>query len=228
MHANAVGRLMGSYPVIIPNSPGVLCALGDASTRMRAEAARSFSKRRSQTSDEEVKAAFEALGVQVAEELAAEGVAPEDMIIRYEMDVRYYGQAFEVPMTVDLANLGTDGIANITEAFDAEHHRLFTFNMETEHELVNLRTVALGKEQAIPAREIEKGNGSPSGAKVRDHEVWMDGGPKPAAIYDRSGLRAGDKVSGPAVITEMDSTTLVLLGDVANVDAFGNILITPA
>ena len=228
MHANAVGRLMGSYPVIIPNSPGVLCALGDASTRMRAEAARSFSKRRSQTSDEEVKAAFEALGVQVAEELAAEGVAPEDMIIRYEMDVRYYGQAFEVPMTVDLANLGTDGIANITEAFDAEHHRLFTFNMETEHELVNLRTVALGKEQAIPAREIEKGNGSPSGAKVRDHEVWMDGGPKPAAIYDRSGLRAGDKVSGPAVITEMDSTTLVLLGDVATVDAFGNILITPA
>ena len=228
LHANAVGRLMGSYPVIVPNSPGVLCALGDASTRMRAEAARSFSKRRSQTSDEEVKAAFETLAIQVTRELAAEGVAPEDMLIRYEMDVRYYGQAFEVPMMVDMASLGADGIAAIASAFDAEHHRLFTFNMETEHELVNLRTVALGKEQTIPAREIAKGNGSPDAAKVRDHEVWMDGGVKPAAIYDRAGLRAGDQIVGPAVITEMDSTTLLLSGDIATVDAFGNILITPA
>lgn len=228
LHANAVGRLMGSYPVIIPNSPGVLCALGDASTRMRAEAARSFSMRRSQTSDAEVKAAFEALAVQAAQELEAEGVAPDQMLIRYEMDVRYYGQAFEVPMNVDIEKLGTDGISDIVAAFDAEHHRLFTFNMETEHELVNLRTIALGKEQAIPAREIAKGNGTPGAAKVRDHEVWMDGGVKQGAIYDRSGLRAGDKIVGPAIITEMDSTTLILAGDLATVDAFGNILITPA
>lgn len=228
LHANAVGRLMGSYPVVIPNSPGVLCALGDASTRMRAEAARSFSKRRSQTSGDEVKAAFEALAAQAAAELGAEGVAPEDMAIRYEIDVRYYGQAFEIPMAVDLSTFGPDGIAAIAAAFDEEHHRLFTFNMETEHELVNLRTVALGKEQAIPAREIAKGNGSPDAAKVRDHEVWMDGGTRPAVIYDRAGLRAGDKIPGPAVITEMDSTTLILSGDVAAVDPFGNILITPA
>ena len=228
LHANAVGRLMGSYPVIIPNSPGVLCALGDASTRMRAEAARSFSKRRSQTRDDEVKAAFAALAIQATEELTAEGVAPEDMLIRYEMDVRYAGQAFEVAMAVDFDELGTDGIAKIAAAFDAEHHRLFTFNMETEHELVNLRTVALGKEQAIPAREIAKGIGSPDGAKVRDHEVWMDGGAQPSAIYDRAGLRAGDKIPGPAIITEMDSTTLILSGDLATVDTFGNILITPA
>ena len=228
LHANAVGRLMGAYPVIIPNSPGVLCALGDASTRMRAEAARSFSKRRSKTSDDEVKAAFAALAIQATEELSAEGVAPEDMLIRYEIDVRYAGQAFEVAMAVDIDQLGSDGIAKITAAFDAEHHRLFTFNMETEHELVNLRTVALGKEQAIPAREIAKGNGAPDAAKVRDHEVWMDGGAQASAIYDRAGLRAGDKIPGPAIITEMDSTTLILSGDLATVDAFGNILITPA
>lgn len=228
LHANAVGRLMGAYPVIIPNSPGVLCALGDASTRMRAESARSFSKRRSQTSDEEVHSAFTALAASAVAELQAEGVTGEDVSVRYEVDIRYHGQAFEVPMTVDIADFTMDGVAKVTAAFDAEHHRLFTFNMETEHELVNLRTVALGKEQAIPAREIAKGNGSPVGAKVRDHEVWMDGGVMASAIYDRAGLRAGDKIPGPAVITEMDSTTLILSGDLATVDAFGNILITPA
>ena len=56
----------------------------------------------------------------------------------------------------------------------------------------------------------------------------MDGGAQASAIYDRAGLRAGDKIPGPAIITEMDSTTLILSGDLATVDAFGNILITPA
>ncbi|MFT4252656.1 MAG: hypothetical protein QM608_09245, partial [Caulobacter sp.] len=97
-----------------------------------------------------------------------------------------------------------------------------------EHELVNLRAVAMGKVQEIPALEIEKGDGDPSRAKIRDHEVWADGGMKPAAIYDRSKLRAGDRVPGPAIITEMDSTTLVLPDCEALVDAYGVILINPA
>lgn len=228
LHANAVGRLMGSYPVVIPTSPGVLCALGDASTRMRAEAARSFSRRRTETTDAEVHDAFQALAAQALSELAAEGVSEEDMTIRYEIDIRYYGQAFEIPMIVELSDFTADGIAKLTAAFDAEHRRLFTFNMETEHELVNLRTVALGKEQTIPAREIAKGTGNPSEAKLRDHDMWIDGGPKSGAIYARDRLCAGDKIPGPAIITEMDSTTLVLAGDVAMIDPFGNILITPA
>ncbi len=228
LHAGAVGRLMGSYPVIIPNSPGVLCALGDASTRMRAEAARSFSKRRSNTTDAEIREAFEALAAQVAGELAAEGVERADMTLRCEIDVRYCGQAFEIPMAVDPGDFSGEGIARVAAAFDAEHRRLFTFNMETEHELVNLRTVAMGREQAIPALEIARGDGNPSAAKVRDHDMWIDDGPKPGAIYDRSRLRAGDKVKGPAIITEMDATTLVLAGDIAAVDPFGNILMMPA
>jgi N-methylhydantoinase A len=62
---------------------------------------------------------------------------------------------------------------------------------------------------------------------VRDHQVWADGGLKPAVIYDRAKLRAGDRVVGPAVIVEMDSTTLVLPGCDALVDRFGTILINP-
>jgi N-methylhydantoinase A len=208
-------------------SPGVLCALGDATTRMRTETARSLSKRLSQTSDEEVIAILKSMASQTRQDLIANGVPEADIIDVFEIDVRYHGQAFEVPMSVTLDGLTSGGLKKVAADFDAEHRRLFTFNMDAEHEFVNLRAVAVGKVQDVPALEIPKGDGDPIAAKIRDHEVWVDGGLQPAVIYDRSKLRAGDKIPGPAIVVEMDSTTLILPGCEAVVDPFGVILITP-
>jgi N-methylhydantoinase A len=227
LHSNAVAKLMGSWPVIVPISPGVLCAAGDATTRSRAESARSFSKRKSETSDAEVHTALAAMADQAKKTLMSDGVAEKDVTLKFEIDVRYYGQGFEVPMPVKLDDFKANGIAGLCAAFDAEHRRLFTFNMETEHELVNLRCVALGRELELPVAEIAKGDGNPQSAKVRDHKMWVDGGWKDGAIYDRAKLRAGDVIKGPAIITEMDSTALVLPGCAATVDRIGNILIKP-
>jgi len=228
MHANAVGALMGAYPVIIPNSPGVLCAAGDATTRMRTEVSRSFSKRKSETSDAELAAALQEMAGLAKTRIVAEGENAGDVSIRFEIDMRYFGQAFEVPMPVALDDfLAGRGVEQLTKAFDAEHRRLFTFNMEAEPELVNLRTIALGKELELPAAEIERGDGDPRRAKMRDHQIWVGGGSKPAVIYDRAKLRAGDRIPGAAVIIEMDATTLIHPGFEAEVDPFGNILITP-
>ncbi len=105
---------------------------------------------------------------------------------------------------------------------------MFTFNMEAEHELVNLRVVALGRELSLPALDIPKGDGDPSGAKVEDHEVWIDGKSQLAVIYERSKLRAGDRIEGPAIVVEMDSTALILPQHIAEVDKSGNIIINPA
>jgi N-methylhydantoinase A len=228
LHVNAVAKLMGSWPAVSPVSPGVLCALGDATTRMRTETARSLSRRRSQVTEAEVRELLEEMARQTREELRADGVPEKDITTTFEVDVRYHGQAFEVPMALKLEDLGEGGLARLAQAFDDEHRRLFTFNMDAEHEFVNLRAVSLGPVLDIAAREIEAGDGDPSAAKVRDHEIWVEGGLKPAVIYDRSKLRAGDRVPGPAIIVEMDSTTLVLPDCVANVDRFGNILINPA
>lgn len=228
LHVNAVAKLMGSWPAVSPVSPGVLCALGDATTRMRTETARSYSKRLSAATEAEVLSLFGEMDAQIRDTLKADGVTDAEIETRFEIDVRYHGQAFEVPMHVTLDSLKDGGLARLAAAFDDEHRRLFTFNMDAEHELVNLRAVAMGKVQEIPSLEIEKGDGDPSRAKIRDHEVWADGGMKPAAIYDRSKLRAGDRVPGPAIITEMDSTTLVLPDCEALVDAYGVILINPA
>jgi len=227
LHVNAVARLLGSYPAVSPVSPGVLCALGDATTRMRTETARSLSKRLSETSADEVIATLEEMERQVRAELVADGVAEGEIETSFEVDVRYSGQAFEVPMTVDIAHLQSDGLSAVTDRFDAEHLRLFTFNMDSEHELVNLRAVATGNALELPAHQLPKGDGDPSQAKLRDHTLWMDGAQQAGAIYDRSKLEAGDIIKGPAIVTEMDSTTLIETRHIGTVDAFGNILITP-
>ncbi|MFZ9395047.1 MAG: hydantoinase/oxoprolinase family protein [Erythrobacter sp.] len=227
LHVNAVARLMGSWPAISPVSPGVLCALGDATTRMRTETARSFSRLAKDTSIADLEAVLDEMAAQTRGELLADGVPDAQITTQFEVDVRYAGQAFEVPLTIDKTVLEADGIAGILARFDEEHLRLFTFNMDTPHEIVNLRAVALGQAPDLPAAELPKGNGNPAAAKIRDHKLWMDGREQDAVIYDRALLRQDDVIPGPAIITEMDSTTLVESCCVATVDKVGNILINP-
>jgi N-methylhydantoinase A len=228
LHVNAVARLMGSWPAISPVSPGVLCALGDATTRMRTETARSFSRLADTTDAEELSAILAEMAEQTRAELRSDGIAEAQIVSEFEIDVRYAGQAFEVPLTITPEVLARDGIAGLLARFDAEHLRLFTFNMETPHEIVNLRAVALGQALDLPAAELPKGNGDPSAAKMRDHSLWMDGRERAAVIYDRSKLKQGDIIPGPAIVIEMDSTTLIEAGCVATVDRVGNILINLA
>jgi len=228
LHVNAVARLMGSWPAVSPVSPGVLCALGDATTRMRAETARSFSRMVSRSTDADVLAVLKTMQAQVEEALVRDGVPLHEVEIRFEADLRYAGQAFEVPMPLQLAQVEAGrGLAELEAAFHAAHKRLFTFSMDTETELVNLRAVALGKPPELPALALPEGDGSPAAAKLRDHQMWVNGGFRPAAIYDRALLRAGDLIAGPAIVTEMDSTTVILADCAGRVDKFGNILINP-
>jgi N-methylhydantoinase A len=228
LHVNAVARLMGSWPAVSPVSPGVLCALGDATTRMRTETARSFSQRVADTSEGDVLALLDEMAAQTRAELAAEGIADADITSQFELDVRYEGQAFEVPLSIDPETLKVDGLAGVTARFDAEHLRLFTFNMDSAHELVNLRAVAMGPALELPSPPLEQGDGDPIRAKIRDHELWTGTEMQAAVIYDRAKLRAGDVIPGPAVVTEMDSTTLIEADCVGTVDHAGNILINLA
>lgn len=225
LHVNAVARLMGSWPAISPVSPGVLCALGDATTRMRTETARSFSRRVAETDEDAVLALLAEMAEQTRAELRAEGIADADITSLFELDVRYEGQAFEVPLAIDPDTLRRDGLAGVTARFDAEHLRLFTFNMDSAHELVNLRAVAMGPALELPAPPLAKSDGNVARAKIRDHQLWAGGQMVPAVIYDRAKLLAEDVIPGPAIVVEMDSTTLIEAGCVGTVDHVGNILI---
>jgi N-methylhydantoinase A len=227
LHANALGALLGCWPVIIPPSPGVLCAYGDATTRLRNEAASTYIRRFSATSGSDVAETLGKLGESAGAVLDAEGLPRSARSTVYQADVRYHGQGFEVPVTVDLARLAQSGMDPVRKAFDEIHRRLFTFNLDVEHEFVNLRAIVQENSRELkPARLAEGGPGSEAAFKG-ETPIWTHGRSFGAKLYDRTKLLAHNVLAGPAVVTEMDSTTLILPGHFGEVDVFGNILIHP-
>src|SRR3954452_1255897 len=119
LHANALAKLLGSWPVIVPPSPGVLCAYGDATTSLRDESARTFIRRFSETSNAEVRGALAELAADAQGRLDAEGVSREDQTVTFQVDVRYHGQGFEVPVDVKVDQFeessdgSSDGLAAV-------------------------------------------------------------------------------------------------------------------
>ena len=227
LHANAVAQLMGSFPVLIPPGPGLLCAVGDLVADFREEFARTFIRNTDQTSIDEVVSILEDLGRQAQAWLEKEGQGEQE--ITFSVDTRYYRQGYEMPVTVTLETLRAEGLAMVEEGFHALHEQLYGFRMEgTSVEIVNLRAVGVGRvpEPSLADREDEGGADS-SEAFVRDHKVFSHGRWLDAKIYDRARLRPGHRVQGPAIITEFDSTSVVLEGFTARIDAYRNILIDP-
>ncbi len=225
LHANALGRLMGSWPVIIPPGPGVLCAYGDATTRLRDEASRTFIRRFSETSAEEIRAVLVELAAAAGAALASEGVAAADQTTSFQIDLRYHGQGLSLTVDLELDDIA-ESLTVIGGRFDAMHEQLFTFALPADKEIVNLRAVVLGLAASVSARCLAPG-ADIAAARYGEQPVFIAGLRLVAGIYDRALLGAGASIPGPAVVTEMDSTTLILPGHHGRVDDFGNILITP-
>ena len=227
LHANALGRLMNSWPVIVPPGPGVLCAYGDATTRVRDEASRTFVRRFDETTDAEVAEALEALARQAAEALNAEGVPSNEQTTLYQIDLRYHGQGMQLTVDMTPEDFAQGGLREVARRFDELHEQLFTFRLDTMHESYNLRALVQGRESAATAEELPRGTGDASGAIHEQTQIYFEGREHRAQIYDRALLKAGDRIAGPAIVTEMDSTTLILNGHTGAVDEVGNILIRP-
>ena len=221
LHANALARLVGSWPAIVPPGPGVLCAYGDATTRLRDEASKTFVTRVAATSDAEIRGMLEDLHRQAAEGLGEVGGAAD---VLYQIDIRYHGQGMK--LTVDMAPAAFS-LARVTERFDAEHEQLFTFALEAEHEIVGLRAVVQGPEKAFIAPDASAAGPDASAARVQETRLYEGGSWHDGWIYDRAKVQPGNRIAGPAILTEMDSTSVILPGFVGVVDAVGNILIWP-
>jgi len=227
LHANALAKLINSWPAIVPPGPGVLCAYGDATTRLRNEASQTFVTRTSATTDAEIRGMLEKLAAEAAADLASEGVAQGEQETIYQVDIRYHGQGMKLTVDVSPADFAKDGVAGIAARFDAEHEKLFTFALDAEHELVGLRAVVQGGEKPFIEPAFEPGAGNVAAAVIQDTRVYADGAWHDAKLYDRAKLKPGDRVQGPAIVTEMDSTSLILPGHVGVIDKVGNILIWP-
>jgi N-methylhydantoinase A len=227
LHANALSRLLGSWPAIIPPGPGVLCALGDSTTAVRDERSRTFVRTFKSITAAEIAQILRELAADASQGLKKEGVPDSDMRTTYEVDVRYRGQGLRLSVDVDIEDLERRGLIAISEKFDAEHKRLFTFTLDLDHELVTLRAAVRGKAIEIERRKVKSGGKDPKGAEVGTQAVYMDGEDLTARVYDRAKLEAGNVIPGPAIVMEMDSTTVILPAHSGRVDPHGNILIYP-
>ncbi|CAB1369548.1 5-oxoprolinase [Denitratisoma oestradiolicum] len=227
LHANALGRLTGAWPVIIPPAPGVLCAYGDATTRLRNEASRTFIRRCSETSDAEVLALLTELKETASGTLDAEGVPRKEQEVEYQIDLRYHGQGMRLTLSTSPEEFARSGLAGVEARFDELHTQLYTFALEAPHELVNLRAVVLGREPVVEAEALATGNADASAARIEETRIYADGAWHSGHIYDRNKLKSGNAVAGPAIVAQMDTTTLILPGYTGTVDRVGNILIRP-
>ena len=229
LHANAIGRLTGAWPVIIPPSPGVLCAYGDATTSLRDESVRTLIRSFHELDDVMVKGLLDELAANASASLLAEGIPQKDHTLVYSADLRYHGQGFEIPITVDISKFDGKGagLKSLSDAFDAEHERLFSFLLKNEHELVTVRATASAPRPDVASPTLPEGGTDPSAAFTFESDVWIDGASTMAKVYDRTKLLANNVITGPAIVTEMDSTTLILSDHAATVHASGSLLIRP-
>ena len=161
------------------------------------------------------------------EALTAEGVPAKDQTTTYEVDVRYHGQGLVMTIDADAKTFAKGGLAALGKHFDAMHEQMFTFALDHDQELVNLRAIVQGKPTSVRAEKVAKGRSDASAAVVETTTIYAGGKKMKAKIYNRAKLKAGNKIAGPAVVMEMDSTTLILPGHYGEVDAVGTILIWP-
>ena len=227
LHANALGRLMGSWPVIIPPGPGVLCAYGDATTRIRDEASKTFIRRFPNTSTEELLGILGELREQASATLRSENVPDHEQSVHYQVDVRYHGQGLLLTIDITEKDLTANGLDGVAETFDQRHEQMFTFALPADKELVNVRAVAQGKASTLEAPSASGEGTDASSAAISTQPVFMENENMDATVYDRGKLGAGFTIEGPAIVVEMDSTSVVLPGHTGSVDKYGNILIRP-
>ena len=227
LHANALGILSNSFPVIIPPGPGVLCAYGDATTQIQDEASRSYLAMAQDISTDKFLADLHDLKDKASESLIKDGVSDSNLEITYQADVRYAGQAFQITVEFDENEYKKKGIQLITEAFDDEHFQLFTFKLDDGHEILMIRAIVKAKQTNLKSVSLSNKKAKLEDSIIQDSKYYHDGTWHDIKIYDRSKLMEEMKIPGPAIVSEMDSTTVILPGHNAVVDKVGNLIINP-
>ena len=226
LHAATLARDLGIPEVLVPPHPGLTSAMGLLQTDVRHLYLRSAVGLLSSYPVAEINRIFAELRRQAMEDVAQEGLDMKALRLKQQLDLRYLHQGYH--LTVD----GPDGEVreahkpSIKSAFDGLHQRTYGASApEEDAELVTLRLVA-----EVPVPHLRLPRAAPGG--VADARI----GQRPlydltraefadARVYDRTRLGAKDRIAGPAIIEQYDSTTVVLAGQALTVDELGNLVI---
>jgi N-methylhydantoinase A len=224
LHALAIARELSVPKVVIPPMPAHFSALGMLMADLKHDYVQTFVRELADTSGVQIADAFAVLEKSATDTLREEGCKPEQMVLRRFLDMRYRGQEYTlpVPLAEDLRALVD--FSAIRARFDQLHQDHYGHSAPKEPVMmVNLRLSALGKfDDKLPLATASRAEDR--GERGR-RPVIFDTKPVDCPIYLRGGFKAGDQLSGPAVIEEMGATILVYPGDTMEVNDFGQLVI---
>jgi N-methylhydantoinase A len=231
LHAARLAKELEIRRVLVPRNPGILCAMGLLLTDLRAD----FAATRLTPLDKDalgpMEAAFAALEAQAAQWFALEHIAGEARRMARTVDVRYAGQNYELAVPLPEGGFGPATIAAIAEGFCAAHRRMYGFVAEEEPvQLVTFRVEATGLVRKAELRAKPLGGADAAAALEGRRDVWLPeaGGFVAVPVYARDRLLPGNRLAGPAIVEQMDSTTVILPGQAGRVDAYDNLILEAA
>jgi N-methylhydantoinase A len=227
LHAVGVARELEISEVIVPANPGILCAAGLLVADARNDYVKTFLMDTDGADIDHINQIFQGLENEACQWLSDEGFDSIAQKFFRSVDMRYIGQNFELPVAVPGGSLSPSNIESLICRFYQEHERNYGhFTPGEPTQLVNFRVTAQGINPKLEVGRTRRKKG-PGPAITAEREVYFDNGnPVPTPVYDRAKLPPGHRIVGPAVIEQMDSTTLVFPGDEARIDEALNVIIT--
>ncbi|HEX4041275.1 MAG TPA: hydantoinase/oxoprolinase family protein [Xanthobacteraceae bacterium] len=230
LHAVEVAREIGMRKVIVPAAPGVFSAFGMLFSDLRYDYVRTWFTPLDEARFGEMENVYRALESQGREAIAGTSVTPQRVEIKRAADMRYVGQEHAVTVDLPMAVFTRQDANAIKRHFDAMHaQRYGTSAPEERAEIVSLRSTVTGLMGKPLQSKIGRGRQVPAQAAFGGkRRVYFGGRFHSTPTYRRTTLAAGNRIKGPALIEEYASTTVLMPGDVLEVDAFGNLVIAVA
>lgn len=227
LHAVHLAQEMGIRTVLIPPSPGTLCALGLLTADIKRSYVRTSLFGYDEATPGLINSVLNPLMEQGHEWLASEKVTPESRRFHNIAEMRYVGQNYELQVEIPAAEITEADIARMKEDFFKAHELNYGyFNPKAPIQFVNFRSEAIGIVPKPQLAELDSFMDDVSRAVINTREVYFaESGRVVCPVYDRSGLGRIDRVNGPCIIEQMDSTTVIPPDTWFRVDAYGNIIV---
>ncbi len=227
LHANSLAAELEIPVLIVPPSPGVASALGMLVSDLRHDYRVTRRQRLTEADCTDLEAMFRRLETEGSRIFAAHGTVPDELVGGRFLELRYVGQSWQLQIPIASDHLTQSGLEQIRESFDRHHKQSYGYSVPEEAvEIVNIGvslTCAVAKPRP---REVGTGGKSPGQARKGSRDVYFrHAGFVSCPIFDRYALRRGNEITGPAVIEEPDSTTVIHPEYVAEVEHYGAVVI---
>jgi N-methylhydantoinase A/oxoprolinase/acetone carboxylase beta subunit len=228
--AASIAAEVGTPAVVVPPYPGVTAALGLLTTDTVYEYVTTTYQRVSQLNAEELEASFTELEEQARKQLEEDGIPADRQVVQRVADCRYLGQGYELRVDVASESIDDAWVEKVSSDFHDAHQKEYSRRFEdSDIEIPNVRVRGVGIMPALELPELPTGGESAEAALRHEREAWfrVEGELRKLAtkFYARDALQAGNRIEGPAVVNQYDSTTVIPPGLAAEVDRYGNIVI---